>query len=354
MRTTLRLARRLAPRFAPAVAAGLLASTLWLASPAWALPTVDAVQAEISRGNYAQAETMMAEVVSAKPGSARAHYLYAEILAHNQRFDVAAAELTRAKAIDPAIKFTAPEKFRAFENMLDREQAAARRARSSPPAATGARPAQQQRAEMASPGTQVTALPAAIPSSSPAVPGWAWALGGGAAAWLAWRVMAARRSAALPAGTSPAGQYTSSAATAAPAGNGFGGLAVPAQQAGYGAPQAPGGWAAPARSGMPGGLLGTGMAVAGGVAAGMLAERLFDSHRNSGQSPLASPGSAAGADGGLGSGLYPDSAGANTAARDLQQRDIDVGNGDGWGGDDAGSDGGSDGGSNGGGDGGGW
>ena len=348
MRTTLRLARRLAPRSAPAVAAGLLASTLWLASPAWALPTVDAVQAEISRGNYAQAETMMAEVVSAKPGSARAHYLYAEILAHNQRFDVAAAELARAKTIDPAIKFTVPEKFRAFENMLEREQAAARRARSSPPAATSALPAPptQPRAELASPSTRLEPMRA----PGPAVPGWAWALGGGAAAWLAWLVMAARRAPVQPAAASPGGQYTA-AASAAPAGNGFGGLAVPAQQAGYGAPQAPAGWAAPgARSGM----LGTGMAVAGGVAAGMLAERLFEGHRNSGQSPLAAPGSAGAADGGLGSGLSPDNAGANTAARDLQQRDIDVGNGDGWGGDDAGSDGGSDGGSNGGSDGSGW
>ena len=351
MRPTPRLASNLssrstsraAARCRPLVAAGLLAGACWLASPAWALPTVDAVQAEISRGNYAQAETMMAEVVSAKPGSARAHYLYAEILAHNQRFDPAAAELARAKAIDPAIKFTAPEKFRAFENMLDREQAAARRARSNPPATTSAVSA-PSRTDLGSPSA---ARAEPMPTPSPAVPGWAWALGGGAAAWLAWRVVAARRTAAQPSAAGVANPYTS-AATAAPAGNGFGGLAVPPQQAGYGAPQAPGAWGAPARGGMPGGLLGTGVAVAGGVAAGMLAERLFEGHRSSNPSPLAAPGNAA--DGGLGSGLYPDNAGANTAARDLQQRDIDVGTGDGWGGADAWSDGGADGGS----DGGGW
>lgn len=348
---------RTAPRFAPRLAACLVAGACWLAAPAWALPTVDAVQAQIGQGNYSQAETMMAEVVGAKPGSARAHYLYAEILAHNQRFEAAAAELARAKTIDPAIKFTAPEKFHAFENMLDREQAAARRARSSPSATTGAvssgltgtQPA-PQRAERAAPSTRAEPTPA----PGPAVPGWAWALGGGAAAWLAWRLIAARRAPVLPAGAGPAGSYNMAASTA-PAGNGFGGLAAPPQPAGYGVPQAaPGGWAAPgARSGLPGGMLGTGMAVAGGVAAGMLAERLFEGHRNSGSSSLASPGTAAGAnaaDGGLSSGLYPDNAATDTAARDLQQREIDVGTGDGWGGNDAGSDAGSDGGS----DGGGW
>ena len=74
-------------------AATLVACTL----TAWAAPTVDAVQAEVQRGNYAQAETMMQEVVNARPGSAKAHYIYAEILAHNKRFDEAAKQAASAR-----------------------------------------------------------------------------------------------------------------------------------------------------------------------------------------------------------------------------------------------------------------
>jgi len=40
---------------------------------AWALPSLQDVEAEVQAGRYAQAETMMREVVDAKPGSAKAH-----------------------------------------------------------------------------------------------------------------------------------------------------------------------------------------------------------------------------------------------------------------------------------------
>ena len=52
------------------------------AAMAWALPTLQEVETEVHAGRYAQAEAMMREVVDAKPGSAKAHYVYAEILAH--------------------------------------------------------------------------------------------------------------------------------------------------------------------------------------------------------------------------------------------------------------------------------
>jgi len=64
---------------------------------AWALPTLQQVEAEVGRGNYAQAESMMREVVAAKPGSARAHYIYAEILAHQGKLALA-AESRRPKS----------------------------------------------------------------------------------------------------------------------------------------------------------------------------------------------------------------------------------------------------------------
>ena len=95
---------------------------------AWALPTLQQVEAEVGRGNYAQAESMMREVVAAKPGSARAHYIYAEILAHQGKLALAAEEAKQARTIDPDVKFTTdPEKFRTFEATLLRAQSPAAR-----------------------------------------------------------------------------------------------------------------------------------------------------------------------------------------------------------------------------------
>jgi hypothetical protein len=37
---------------------------------AWALPTVDQVQAEVAKGNYAAAEVMMRDVIAERPNSA--------------------------------------------------------------------------------------------------------------------------------------------------------------------------------------------------------------------------------------------------------------------------------------------
>ena len=106
----------------------LAAAALGLcALAAFALPSVEQVQSEVRQGHYVQAESMMQEVVAARPDSARAHYLYAEILAHNGRFDQASQEAARARQIDPNTSFTDPAKFAAFEQLLQREQAHASR-----------------------------------------------------------------------------------------------------------------------------------------------------------------------------------------------------------------------------------
>ena len=65
----------------------LMAVLMVLAATAFALPSVETVQAQVQHGNYAQAESMMREVLVARPDSARAHYVYAEILAHDRHFD---------------------------------------------------------------------------------------------------------------------------------------------------------------------------------------------------------------------------------------------------------------------------
>ena len=291
--------------------------TLGLALLTWsafALPTLEAVQAEIGQGRYGQAESMMSEVVAAKPNSAKARYIYAEILAHNKRFDQAAAQASQAKAIDPSLKFTQPEKFRAFEQLLEREQAAA----------------QSARVAKANPTPEHRAAPVVTPTPTPdrSLPSWVWALGGAAAGLIAWRLWTGRRQAeavAAPAGyAAPATGNSFSQAYAPAQAAGY----APAQAAGYGAPQ--GGAYYPPQQAPRSGMLGTGMAVAGGMAAGMLAAKLFEGHGEAGNAGHAA---AQGSNQGMAPGMFDD--GNGSAAQELQQRPIDFGNGQDWGGDDA-------------------
>lgn len=294
-----------------------------LTMAASALPTVDAVQAELKSGNYAQAEVMMQEVVTAKPGSARARYIYAEILAHNRRFDAAASEVARARQIDPLISFADGAKFKAFEQLLEREQQAAK-----------------PRAALA---PQAVALPAAPRQAAPAeptggVPSWVWALGLGGVAAAVWGLVSRRRQAAA----SPMGNLRSplAGAGAGVAGGMAGGMAggatggMGAYGPGYGAGPAPG---FPQAAAGGNGLMGIGLAAAGGVAAGMLAEKLLHGGHDTGNTMASAAGS-----GGLVPGLFDPPAGGDAAARELEQRQVDFGNGDGWGGDNGGGGGGSD------------
>ena len=264
--------------------------TLWLllaCAVAWAVPTVEQVQAEVGQGHYSQAEGMMREVVEARPGSAKAHYIYAEILAHQGSFSQAAEEAGTARQLDPEIRFTQPEKFQAFERLLEREQRATQRTESSNSAFQLGAPA----------------LPGRAPSSG--IPGWVWLAGLGAAGYLLWRGFA--RSRATP---SASGAYGLPAT--APA-NGFGtapagGIAAAAN------PYAN----APAVS-PSSGLHKTGLAVAGGVAAGMMVDELLHRRQSAGNDHL--------------SGLQPavfDPPPANDAAGELERRSVDFGNGNDW------------------------
>ena len=310
------------------------------ASAAFALPTVADVQAEVQKGNYTQAQTMMREVVTAKPGSAKAHYIYAEILAHNARFDEAAQETKLAKQLDPAIKFTQADKFRAFEQMLDREQSNAR-AKAAAPAVTSA----PNLGPTTMPQTRSDAAPRqqqAEARQSGGVPGWAWGLGIAVIAFFGWRMLSRGRSAApmqQPMATSYGPGATPYGANQGVAPYG----ANPAypQGGGYG----PGGMAPSAG----GGLMGVGLAAAGGVAAGMLAEKFMERGRES--SHESGLGNSVGNNNGGGGMFDRDSfAGGSQGlpdpdARALESRDVDFGSGSDWtdaGSSDSGSSGGSD------------
>jgi hypothetical protein len=274
-----------------------LLSTLWMGT-AQALPNVDEVQAAVQRGDYPGAEKMMREVVAAKPDSPRAHYVLAEILAHERQFKEAAEHVRRARALDPAIKFTDAAKFNAFEQLLQRQQAG--QAKAGVPAALEPVPAPRAEA----PVQRVEPVERA--GSFGGVPIWLLVAGVILFIGLAARFM--RRRTAAP--SQPAF-----------AGGGYG----PGAGMGYG------GGMPQTGSGGPG-MLGVGLGVAGGVAAGMLAERLLHGgHDDRGLARDATTGG--------GGGLIPDSFGSGGdagAADELSHRDIDFGSGDGWGGGDAG------------------
>ena len=258
-----------------------------------ALPSLDAVKAEVQKGNYGQAQTMMEEVVAAKPSSARAHYVYAEILAHNKRFDEAARQATTASTLDPAIGFTDPAKFKAFEALLEREQ---REAKASVPAALTA-------PSIAAPATHA----ATTPERSSGIPGWVWVAGGLAFAALAWSALRRRAAPAPMAMSTP---------MPVPMGGPVAGYPAAAGGLGYGA--------MPPQQGS--GMLGVGLAAAGGVAAGMLAERLMEGgHHETMAAAPASPNQD-----GLVPGMFDDTVSASPAAYELESQQIDFGSGADW------------------------
>jgi len=251
-----------------------------LSAAAWALPTTQEVEAAIQQGNYSQAESMMSEVVAAKPDSAKAHYVYAEMLAHNRNFAKATQEAARARQLDPAIKFTTPDKFNAFEQLLQREQTTAQTRSPATPSALAPRPAQAS-------------------SSFPAVPGWVWAAGLAAIAFVLWRGFNRSRAGA------PGAAAADMAGTAPAAGNPLNPGAAPGV-----APYGPGTSGAAPGSGM----LGTGMAVAGGVAGGMLLGEML--HNRAGAGTDRMPGA--------------NPLATNDAATELENRPVDLGNGGDW------------------------
>ena len=275
----------------------LVSAWLFLAcAVAWAVPTVQQVQAEVQQGHYSQAEGMMREVVDAKPGSAKAHYLYAEILAHNRSFSKAAEEAGKAKQLDPEVKFTQPDKFQAFEKLLEREQKAV------------------QRTEISNPVFPATVAAAPPSSAAGGIPGWVWLAALGVVGFLLWRGFS--RSQATSPAASPSGAYGMPAT--APS-NGFGN-ASPGGYAGTGTPYMNAPPASPS-----GGLLKTGLAVAGGVAAGMMVDEML--HRR--------PGAGTDQFSGVQRGVS-DVPPTDDAATELERRNVDFGSGNDW---DAGSSG---------------
>ena len=222
---------------------------LCLAGAAAAADSPKDVQAAIDRGDYAAAQSMLRQAVSEHPSSAKAHYVLAEVLAHQGNIGEAKTEAAKAASLDPATHFTDPAKFQAFQRKLD--------------AALGAPGAQRPLGSLRiidAPQAPAAAAPAATARSGSSHLG--LVIVGGIALLLIFFLMRRRRDAAPPATAYPPpvdGQ---------PPYGGYGGNGP------YGAYPPP----APPRSGV-GSAVAAGL---GGVAAGMLLDEALRGHGESG------------------------------------------------------------------------
>ena len=309
---------------------------LALGSVAHAVPTVAEVQAEVQKGNFTQAQSMLHDVVIAKPGSAKAHYLYAEILAHNSKFSEAAQQVAEAKRLDPALKFTTPEKFDAFAQLLQREQRnegqRANRSTGNSGNTGNLGNLGNGGAGFSSPALTTQAAPRAA-EPAPGMPSWVLPVGLAILAVFAWVMFSKRREAAfggsmLPAqGLSPGmapgtGMARYGAGAPMPAGP-YGGYAPNGAPMG-GAPMGGmgGGMMQPQSGGV--GLMGVGLAAAGGVAAGMLAEKYLHGQSAPSEAPRHDQSS---------QNSFANNAPApafDADAQALNDRSIDFGNGNDW------------------------
>ncbi len=291
----------------------LVALLLVLASAfAWAEPSLAEVQSEVRLGHLTQAESMMKDVVAAHPESAKAHYVYAEVLGRNQKFNEAVTEAQTARTLDPAIKFTDAQKFKDFEQLLTRQQAATRMR--GVPAPSTSSVAGTDSSSFKAPAATTPAMAPAMASSS-GIPGWIWIVALAAIGWFLWRGFSKSRATNAGAASPGAVAYGNGGypLNAPPAPNGPNGPYNPNAPYGQGMPQAAPG----------GGLLRTGLAVAGGVAGGMLIDQMLNHHANAagvGHNPN---------DLGLGPTMAPQS---NDASTELETRQVDFGNGNDWGG----------------------
>ena len=103
------------------------------------------VQALIVRGDYPGAEALLREAIKDHPQSAKAHYVLAQVLAHEGNIGEARAEATQAATLDPATHFTDPAKFQQFQKELNTALApsSGSRSGSAQVMSEGARPARE-------------------------------------------------------------------------------------------------------------------------------------------------------------------------------------------------------------------
>lgn len=262
-------------------------------------PSLHQVYQAAQSGNLSQAQSMMHEVLQAHPGSGKAHYVEAELLAKQGQFDKAKAELATAERLAPGLPFAKPEAVQNLKGLLG----------SSGKARTASAVAPVQ--SMASPMAGGASFP--------------WGLVAGGLGLIAFIVLATRLM-ARRGGLAPSGGYIPAGAPQpVGAGMGYGPGAAPYGTPGYG----PAGTAEPSLGSRMMGGLATGAAVGAGVVAGeALMHRFLDGREGAGhESVVRNPTD-------IGPSFQ------DTYFNDLGGNDFGVNDTSSW--DDGGSDGGSD------------
>jgi hypothetical protein len=209
-------------------------------------PSVAQIYQAANSGNLDRANALIDEVLKAHPGSAKAHYVKAEVSARAGKYDVARQELANAEKIAPGLPFAKADSVQALRNQLANANAATPRT----PAPTR---------QMGAPADAGTVRPAA--AAAAARPGFPWGTLAIVAAIVVIGVMVLRRRTPPPVADGYAAGYGNSpAAPYGPAGYG------PAYPPGAAGPQ-PGYPAQPSMGSSLARGLGTGLAVGAGVVA---------------------------------------------------------------------------------------
>ena len=240
-------------------AIAVLAAAAWCAAPAaWAQePTMNQVHEAAAAGKFIEAQAMMDKVLAAHPNSAKAHFIEAELLAKQGKFERARTELATAERLAPGLPFAKPAAVEKLRSVVAQAKAGT--------AAAAAAPVQSR---LAPPDLSYE-------RQTPASGGIPWGMIALVGGLVALAVMFFRRKSAAQAAQ---GRYSP---TAGPTGAPGMGAQYPqypnAGQAPFGPGAAPGGGIG---SGIMGGLA-TGAALGAGMVAGQaLAHHFTDGNRS--------------------------------------------------------------------------
>ena len=98
----------------------LAAALTFSAGMALALPSPKDIENAVNAGQFAQAESMLNEVIREKPTSAKAHYELGQVLNREGRVFEARGELQKAQTLDPKLSFVSdPQHFKDMLAKLD-------------------------------------------------------------------------------------------------------------------------------------------------------------------------------------------------------------------------------------------
>lgn len=270
-------------------------------------PSVRQIYDTASRGDLAKANQMVDQVIARHPGSAKAHYVKAELAARGKDAATARSELGKAEQLAPGLTFVRPEAVSALRRQIDGIAAGgAADRRAAPTRSMGAPPAE------AAPRTGGFSLGRLLLPALLVI---------GVLLFLRRRRAQPQPAVPMAAGPNDFGRYPQQP--------------YPPQDPGMAPQQGPGMYPAgyPPREGMGSSIargLGTGLAIgAGAAAASEIGRRIFDHQGNEVHDRGNAANSQIARDAGLGAGL--DDPGLN---QDMGGQDFGIQDGGGW--DDAG------------------